>query len=183
MKLKTIIYQFLFPALIAGIGTLSISCNRDDGNTEYDFPYSIKQIEIDSTTKDFLNKELPVSSYDHWSYGFFQELYTDTCFIINSNEELQGIYDDSESKLSELLIDFDMSTLVIGQHRIVEQFTLPMKLVGQFMYEREDCYNLQIYYQKSSNNVDFGIFKFAYYWGVYPKLKDKKVVVNINWSK
>lgn len=34
MKLKTIIYQFLFPALIAGIGTLSISCNSDDGASE-----------------------------------------------------------------------------------------------------------------------------------------------------
>ena len=34
MKLKTIIYQFLFPALIAGIGTLSISCNSDDGDSE-----------------------------------------------------------------------------------------------------------------------------------------------------
>lgn len=34
MKLKTIIYQFLFPALIAGIGTLSISCSSDDGDSE-----------------------------------------------------------------------------------------------------------------------------------------------------
>lgn len=34
MKLKTIIYQFLFPALIAGIGYLSISCSNDDGNSE-----------------------------------------------------------------------------------------------------------------------------------------------------
>lgn len=34
MKLKTIIYQFLFPALIAGIGTLSMSCSSDDENSE-----------------------------------------------------------------------------------------------------------------------------------------------------
>ena len=34
MKLKTIIYQFLLPALIAGIGTLSISCNSNDGDSE-----------------------------------------------------------------------------------------------------------------------------------------------------
>jgi hypothetical protein len=34
MSVKTIIYQFLFSALFAGIGTLSISCSSDDGNTE-----------------------------------------------------------------------------------------------------------------------------------------------------
>ena len=39
----------------------------------------------------------------------------------------------------------------------------------------------EMYYYKSSNGVDLGIFKLAYYWGVYPKLKDKKLVVNFNW--
>ena len=34
MKLKTTIFQLLFPALIAGIGTLSMSCSSDDGNSE-----------------------------------------------------------------------------------------------------------------------------------------------------
>lgn len=34
MKLKTIIFLFLFPALIAGIGTLSMSCSSDDGKSE-----------------------------------------------------------------------------------------------------------------------------------------------------
>ena len=34
MTLKTIICQFLFPALIAGVGTLSMSCSNDDGNSD-----------------------------------------------------------------------------------------------------------------------------------------------------
>lgn len=148
-------------------------------NEENDVLSSIKQIEIDSGTRDFLSTELPVSSYIHWSYGFFQEIYTDTCLIINSNEELQRIYDESVSKLPELAIDFKRNTLVVGQHRIYERFTLPKKLERLIMYEKADNYTLQVYYQKGDNDVDFGIPKLAYYWGVYPKLKDKKVVVNI----
>ncbi len=34
MRLKALLYQLLFPALIAGIGSLSISCSSDDGNSE-----------------------------------------------------------------------------------------------------------------------------------------------------
>lgn len=34
MKTKAVLYHFLFPALIAGIGMLSISCSNDDGNSE-----------------------------------------------------------------------------------------------------------------------------------------------------
>lgn len=173
MKKKVL---FLMSMLLTQ-GLLS-ACSSDENSDVHD---SIKQIEIDSSTRDFLNKELPVSSYNHWSYGFFQELSTDTCFIINSNEELRRIYDESDSKLPELAIDFEKNTLVVGQHRIVEQFTLPIKLEGQFMFEKEDSYILQVYYSKSSNGVDLGIFKLAYYWGVYPKLKDKKLVVNFIW--
>lgn len=171
MKKKVL---FLMSILLTQ-GLLS-ACSSDENSDVHD---SIKQIEIDSSTRDFLNKELPVSSYNHWSYGFFQELSTDTCFIINSNEELRRIYDESVSKLPELAIDFKRNTLVVGQHRIYERFTLPMKLEWQIMYEKADNYTLQVYYQKGNNNVDLGIPKLAYYWGVYPKLKDKKVVVNI----
>lgn len=171
MKKKVL---FLMSMLLTQ-GLLS-ACSSDENSDVHD---SIKQIEIDSSTRDFLKKELPVSSYNHWSYGFFQELSTDTCFIINSNEELRRIYDESVSKLPELAIDFKRNTLVVGQHRIYERFTLPMKLEWQIMYEKADNYTLQVYYQKGNNNVDLGIPKLAYYWGVYPKLKDKKVVVNI----
>ncbi len=48
MKLKTIIYQFLFPALIAGIGTFSISCSNDNGNSE------IPDVPTDPTVKPFV---------------------------------------------------------------------------------------------------------------------------------
>ena len=34
MRLKALLYQLLFPAIIAGIGSLSISCSSDDGNSE-----------------------------------------------------------------------------------------------------------------------------------------------------
>lgn len=34
MRLKALLYQLLFPTLIAGIGSLSISCSSDDGNSE-----------------------------------------------------------------------------------------------------------------------------------------------------
>ena len=34
MRLKALLYQLLFPALIAGIGSLSISCSSNDGNSE-----------------------------------------------------------------------------------------------------------------------------------------------------
>ena len=162
-------------SILLTLGLFS-ACDSDEDS---DVLASIKQLEIDSATRDFLSTELPVSSYIHWSYGFFQEIYIDTCLIINSNEELQRIYDESVSILPELAIDFKRNTLVVGQHRIYERFTLPMKLEGLIMYEKADNYTLQVYYQKGDNNVDLGIPKLAYYWGVYPKLKDKKVVVNI----
>ena len=34
MNIKTVINQFLFPVFLAGIGTLSVSCSSDDGNSE-----------------------------------------------------------------------------------------------------------------------------------------------------
>ena len=34
MRLKALLYQLLFPAIIAGIGSFSISCSSDDGNSE-----------------------------------------------------------------------------------------------------------------------------------------------------
>lgn len=34
MRLKALLFQLLFPTLIAGIGSLSISCSSDDGNSE-----------------------------------------------------------------------------------------------------------------------------------------------------
>ncbi len=173
MIMKKSIYFWM--SMLLPLGSFS-ACSSDENS---DVLASIKQIEIDSATRDFLSTELPVSSYKHWSYGFFQEIYTDTCFIINSNEELQRIYDESVSKLPELAIDFKRNTLVVGQHRIYERFTLPKKLEGLIMYEKADNYTLQVYYQKGDNDVDFGVPKLAYYWGVYPKLKDKKVVVNI----
>lgn len=157
---------------------LFCACNNDDDS---DVLCSIKQIEIDSATEDFLNQELPVSSYVHCSYGFFQELHSDTCFIINSYEELLNIYDERDSPLPELIIDFEKKTLVVGQFRITEQNVLPVKLERQFMCEKKDCYILNVYYQKKRNSVDLGIFKLAYYWGVYPKLNNKKLIVNLNW--
>ena len=34
MRLKALLYQLLFPAISAGIGSFSISCSSDDGNSE-----------------------------------------------------------------------------------------------------------------------------------------------------
>ena len=164
--------------LLAAIGVLITACNSDDENEGT----IIKPIVVDGATTEFLNAELPVCSYIHYSYGFFNSFFSDTCYVINSIEELKSKFDETLYKLPELNIDFAHNSLIVGQHKIKEQFVLPVNLDSQAIIDKDDVYTLKLYYNMQSDCVDLGIEKVAYFWGVYPKLSKKKVVVNFNWN-
>lgn len=178
MKINNFKLSSLLLPLIAAIGFAIIACSSEE---ELEESHLIKQSKIETETALLLNEELPVCSYIHYSYGFFPTSFQDTCYVINSQDELKDHYDEINRKRPDFKIDFDHNSLIVGQHRIKEEFIQPSSLETSYLYENNGSYTLKLYYNKVDAGVDLGIYKLAYYWGVYPKLRNKKVVVEFNW--
>ncbi|MBQ6378916.1 MAG: hypothetical protein IJJ56_09010 [Prevotella sp.] len=157
-----------------------MSCHNDE-DSEKGTP--IEQQECDSITTAFFNLVLPHSSYDHFSDGFFlipEQFVSDTCYIINSREELESVYCEKWRKLPELGIDFSKSTLILGQHRVSSEVVVGRK-ERQTLRNTGTGYILYIYYEDCGRDgMDIGDPHVLYFWGVYPKLDKKSIQVKIN---
>lgn len=181
MDLKTVVKQFLFPALIAGIGLLS-SCSSDDGSNEMpqtpEGPTEINDGKIipvpgDNSNFDYLydffNKELPLTSWSGYNSPFLLD-NSETCYFINSYDELQSFYTGKE-KLPT--IDFDSYTLIIGQKPSSNVY---QNLDKQAFYERDGRTFLDLFF---SGDIVLPTLVYFNYWGLYPKMSKRDINVNI----
>ncbi len=103
--------------------------------------------------------------------GPLQKDTSDTCCIVNSMEELAQIYKGSKNLPQ---IDFTSQTLIVGKVTMPDD---PFYVKGQSITETESAliHNLRV---KDSENSWCQVYQMRY-WGLYPKLPNKPIVVNV----
>lgn len=130
---------------------------------------------------EFFEKGLPSTSMSgaapwfHLDYNNVStENHSDTCYIVNSYEDLQAIY-VGRQQLPE--IDFGLYTLLVGQKYSP---CIYIKLNKQEFYEIDNKYVLDLYY--ADDMVMFAEV-YNYYWGLYPKFTNNDIDINIIINK
>jgi hypothetical protein len=155
--MKTIVLKFAAILLIM-LGL--IACEK--GNEKIISPINISNERL----IDFFDMILPTATE---SGCLFSTTNSDTCYVINSIDEFLSIY--SCDDLPE--IDFTSYSLVIGQKRMPNSY---YTVIEQYIVETESL-RLNIVVKLPENH--WPSFSKLYYWGVYPKLSQKNVSVNI----
>ncbi len=102
----------------------------------------------------------------------FFVLNDDTYHLINSMKEFQAIY-SCENKLPE--IDFTKYSVIVGQKKMPNSY---YSVVEQNIEETEMSLELKIYVKLPADGY-WPAFSQMYYWGIYPKLPNKKININI----
>lgn len=172
--------------VVYGIGLALMACSSDD-NEEMNTPIvdnpdlagyvegAICRTKADSKSHEdiyrFFDKELPTTSMSYTKNCFLFEEASDVCYKVNSYDELRSIYTGSEALPD---IDFETYTLLVGMKES-EQFAAD-SLNRQMFYEKDGAYYLDIFF---SSDLYFQTFVKVYYWGLYPKLGDGKIFVNL----
>ncbi|MDO5615571.1 MAG: hypothetical protein Q4G16_05230 [Cruoricaptor ignavus] len=146
---------------------VSYSCNRS--GDERKESKIIPIVDIPKDVSNFLEKGLPNTSE---SECFFISQDDDIFYLINNIEDFRDVY-SCDDELPE--IDFTKYSLIIGKKEMPNSFYL---LADQYIEETE-MLNLTIVatLPKSGHWPAFNDF---YYWGIYPKLPNKELIVNIN---
>jgi hypothetical protein len=123
----------------------------------------------------FFDKYLPKSSYSVSlpEFNFGNEDQDDTvCLLINSDEEFKTVAPFS-AKLPS--IAFDKYTLIIGQHPMGDP---GYSLEKQGVDVGSEKITLSLTY-KNMGGASPTVITTFYYWGLYPKLPQKPVAVNV----
>ena len=118
---------------------------------------------------DFFNKELPLTSWGENNSAFLLD-NSETCYFINSYDDLKAIYTGKEQMPS---IDFESYTLIIGQKLSNNVY---QNLDKQSFYERDGVTYLDLYV---SGDIVLPMFVYYNYWGLYPKMNKRDINVNI----
>ena len=159
-KVKTTILTFL---LLLGVW----GCNESNDD-EYGFKAPVTE-EINS----FFNDALP---QDESSNCFFTtlDLLKDTCYVINSNKELDELY-SGEKNLP--IIDFDKYTLILGKTMESAGYAIEghnIEITDNFLIITLTIKQLEGSYTQQ--------FVPCYYWGLYKKLPFKEYLIKKEYS-
>ncbi|MCB5280210.1 MAG: hypothetical protein LHW59_11915 [Candidatus Cloacimonetes bacterium] len=159
MKTKRILLIIPFLFVIMGMG----SCEEKE---------QIKTIlpitNLSEQIISFFEGTLPTTAE---SNCFFVSEESNVHYLINSIEELQAIY-SCDNELPE--IDFASYSIIVGQKRMPNSY---YSVVEQNIKETETL-DLNIFVQLPLDG-HWPAFSNMYYWGIYPKLPNKKINVNI----
>ena len=107
---------------------------------------------------------------------FFDDDKENMCVIINNVDEFRKFFSCSSTMLP--VIDFKSYTLIVGQHQMggtgysVDEQNL---VVGSKRIEL----NIKVKCPEGS----FGVICPMHYWGIYPKIQNKSISVNITFQK
>lgn len=123
---------------------------------------------------DFFNKELPIMSVSRQSDTFRFDNLSDTCYLVNSYDELQSIY---VGKKQLPAIDFDSYTLIVGQKCSNNMYDT---LDKQSFYEKDGNYFLDLFF---TSEIVHPMVVYYNYWGLYPKVSKKEIYINIILNK
>lgn len=160
MKPKTILFSvFALFLLIGGTG-----CEKEK---KYETFFPIK--DIPEQVSVFFENKLPKTSE---STCFFNLSKEDAFYVINSKDKLQAVY-SCEEKLPE--IDFTQYSLVIGQKRMPNSY---YSVSNQKIVESFEGLELNIIAKTLSEGV-WPSFSMMYFWGIYPKLPNKRLNANV----
>ena len=163
MRIKTL---FLF-----ALSVLALSC-KDDKEIDNE---GIRPVEPSETVKKFFSKSLPSysTSGNESIFNFSKIEYGDSeCFVVNSDEDFKSIVDP---KIQLPSIDFNQNTLIVGQHCMPNSGFV---LYSQSINDITDTLQLVLTY-KSLDGGSADQVATYYFWGLYNKLPEKKVVLRI----
>lgn len=135
----------------------------------------IVQVSASEEVKFFFETSLPnySDSYSESVFAFSNiDVEDNEYFVINSIDDLIKITSDSV-KLPD--IDFDKHTLFIGQHWMNHTGFV---LTKQYIEEQSDKYVLNLVY-KETEGAHSTMMNIFYFWGLYEKLSEKEIDVNI----
>lgn len=147
---------------------LVVSYSCDSHNNEPEEKKYIPLIDIPEHILHFFEKGLPNTSE---SECFFLSQEKDVYFLINDFEDLSAIY-SCDDELPE--IDFTKYSLIIGKKEMPNSFYF---LADQYIDETETL-NLNMIAELPSSG-HWPSFSNFYYWGVYPKLPNKELIVKV----
>ena len=74
-------------------------------------------------------------------------------------------------------IDFGKYSLIVG--RKTSPVASGLDRSRQVLIEKEDCYNLNLYRASIEGKTIITASVSYFYYGIYPKLNEKKIVVNL----
>ena len=123
----------------------------------------------------FFQEYLPVSDTNWSGCNFFDNGdKQDKCIIINSVDEFQKSFSCSPDMLPA--IDFKSNTLIIGHFNVSHG--------GGYITEQEIIVNsgkavLDISYGFPRDRIFTAAITALYYWGIYPKIENKNISMNI----
>lgn len=158
MKTKLILFAVIALLIVV------VGCEKDKKYGTFSLVKDIpEQVSV------FFENRLPITSE---SSCFFKSNKEDIFYVMNSMEELQAIY-SCEEKLPE--IDFTKYSVVIGQKRMPNSY---YSVSNQKIVEFSGVLELNIITKTLSEGV-WPSYSTMYYWGVYPKLPNKKLNVNV----
>ena len=98
----------------------------------------------------------------------------DTCILINSKEEFEKHISDSSIELPK--IDFNLYTLIVGRH-LMPNVTKYVIIEQEIVIKRK---RLELNLTIERPDLAFTAVSMFYYWGVYSKLPQKRVHVNVD---
>lgn len=168
---------FAFFALM-GIMLASCSSDSDDLSNSSEVSEISMAEDVDGSVAEFFNSEI---GYGKWvSPGFFgfregdeiRRSIDSFCEVVNSRGEFAKLYG---GKRELPTIDFSTKTLVIGQKH---EWGIGYEVKNQKLTEQKNNYVLELFTEEPPfilNALDA-----MAYWGVFPKLKNKPVVVKVN---
>ena len=156
----------LFLSMLLAMG-LTCACSSD-GHDTLEAPE-----EAGITAESFLAEKLSNTR------RFLQDRFAieeNTCYRIDSKKEFSELYLGSD-ELPE--IDFDKYTLILGAKVYTDADTDDEKF-KQILSESDDSYILNLYSKHLEGKwSSCGITLQIFYFGLYPKLKEKKISVNL----
>jgi len=139
----------------------------------------------DGEIADFFNTELKERHHSNDSYNistsFFYDIEKhggtpginkDTVCIINSRQELADVY---QGKKELPAIDFNKYTLIIGQQNMPY---LGFFVAKKVLLKGDNGLILNLYTKNEEELLSCAIQN-LYFWGIYPKLSQKTISVNI----
>ena len=136
--------------------------------------YVISAISMDNSTQTFFKEKLQ-NNYYHDIRDFFS-IGENMCYRIDSKEEFAAIYTGTD-ELPE--IDFSKYTLLLGS-KIYDDPDTDVENCKQVLTESEDGYNLNLYSRHRDGEwTSLCINLQIFYYGLYPKLEDKDITVNL----
>ena len=166
MKTKTNLMYKVLKVLITLVLIVSYSCSSSNDN-EFEQSRGTSLTDIPEDIVHFFEDGMPFTSSIEC---FLSSREEDAYLLINDRKQFHATY-SCDDALPE--IDFTKYSLVIGKKKMPNSY---YTLVDQSMDETKTL-NLNIVVELPSGH--WTAFSDFYYWGLYPKLPNKELIVKV----